>query len=229
MRGTKSARASPIRRWAWGSERRGHELGVGPERRCHDPRVPPELPLPDPPLTGAQVVLRPWTPEDADDLLAAADDALVLRYRASAADIVEDPAGFVAAAEAARVAGERLELAICPRSGLGPSRPVGSVSLWGVHRRNRDAMVSWWLGAAGRGRGLGSAAVTILARWAFDEVGLERLGASIEEDNAPSRRLAERCGFQLEGRLRSFQRLADGTRVDCLSLSVLPGELRRLG
>jgi RimJ/RimL family protein N-acetyltransferase len=76
-------------------------------------------------------------------------------------------------------------------------------------------------------RGLGTAAVTLLAGWAFTALALARLAASVEEGNAPSRRLAERCGFALEGRLRPYQRLRDGTHVDCVSYSLLAAELQR--
>jgi RimJ/RimL family protein N-acetyltransferase len=188
--------------------------------------VPPELPIPDPPLAAAEVILRPWMPGDAGRLRTVADDALVRRYRASVADLLADPARWITDAEAARTAGERLELAVCLQTDIEHGQPAGSISLWGIHHRNRDALVSWWLGAGGRGRGHGLAALSVVARWGFEELGMERLGASIEEGNDASRRLAERRGFQLEGRLRSYQRLSDGTRVDCLSYSLLPGELR---
>ena len=182
--------------------------------------------LPDPPLADARVRLRPWEAGDASVLLGGACDPLVRRFRRS---IPDDPdldwaAAWLAAAARQAADGTRLELAVC--DGAASGAPVGSVALWGIHRRNADAMVSWWLGADGRGRGLGAAAVTLLARYAFDALGMERLAASIEESNAASRALAERCGFVPEGRLRSYQRLRDGSRVDCLSYSLLAHELR---
>jgi RimJ/RimL family protein N-acetyltransferase len=178
---------------------------------------------PAPPLADARATLRPWAADDVEDLLRGARDPLVRRYRSSIPD-APDAAWARAWLAGASGGRERLELAVC-----APGEPaaLGSVSLWGIHHGNRDAMVSWWLGTAGRGRGLGSAAVSLLAGWAFTELGMARIGATIEEANAPSRRLAERCGFVREGRLRSYQRLRDGNRVDCLSYSLLPEDLRR--
>jgi hypothetical protein len=45
--------------------------------------------------------------------------------------------------------------------------------------------------------------VTLLAGWAFGELALARLWLVIEPENVASRRVAERCGFVREGRLRS--------------------------
>lgn len=182
--------------------------------------------LPDRPLADARIRLRPWAVGDVEALLNGARDPLVRRFRGSMPDAPDHAWAreWLAAAARDREDGARLELAVCEPA--DPRNPVGSVSLWGIHHRNADAMLSWWLAAAGRGRGLGTAAVALLARHAFTALGMERLGASIEESNAASRALAERCGFVLEGRLRSFQRLRDGTRVDCLSYSLLADELR---
>ena len=54
--------------------------------------------------------------------------------------------------------------------------------------------------------------------------GLARLALLTEPDNVRSRRVAERCGFRLEGVLRSVAEI-DGRRVDYCSFSLLPGDL----
>jgi RimJ/RimL family protein N-acetyltransferase len=83
------------------------------------------------------------------------------------------------------------------------------------------------LGAApeARGRGVATHAVRLLARWAFDDLGLARLALTCAPDNHASQRVAERCGFSREGVLRSHIPFKGGRR-DTVVFGVLPGELR---
>lgn len=183
------------------------------------------LPLPDPPLTDGRCTLRPWEPGDLQNLLAGSADPLVRRFRYSLPEDGEQAWLWLAATVADRERGERLELAVTDRTPTAPV--VGSVSLQRVHRRRRNGFVSYWLSAPGRGRGLGTAAVRLLAGWAFGELGLERLALELEVANLASQRLAERCGFAREGRLRSEQRLRDGTRADVFVYGLLRGDSHR--
>ncbi len=66
--------------------------------------------------------------------------------------------------------------------------PVGSNR---VDFGPRDAEVSWVIAPDFRGRGLGAAMLAAVVK-VFDAVPLR---AEIRVDNAPSRRIAERCGF----------------------------------
>ena len=54
---------------------------------------------------------------------------------------------------------------------------------------------------------------------------LARLWLQIEPENVASQRVAERCGFVREGRLRSHFEGRDGEHVDVLIYGLLPGEL----
>lgn len=53
--------------------------------------------------------------------------------------------------------------------------------------------------AGAEGRGYVSEGVGLVVGFAFATLGLHRVEANIQPDNAPSRRLAERNGFRLEG------------------------------
>jgi RimJ/RimL family protein N-acetyltransferase len=184
--------------------------------------VAPQLPLPDPPLTDDALTLRPWSPDDLPGLMAAAADPIVHRYRYSLPGDVAGARAWLAAVESDRLSGERLELAV---TAAEADAAVGSISLWGFHRRNHAAMVSYWLAPDGRGRGLATRALGLLAGWAFDVLGQQRLALQVEVQNVASRRVAERCGFRCEGRLRSHQQRRDGTRADVLVYGLLAGEL----
>jgi RimJ/RimL family protein N-acetyltransferase len=189
----------------------------------HNCGVTSPLPVPEPPLRDAAVALRPWRDSDLEPLLAGAGDPLVQRYRRSLPENADQAQLWLAATSAERERGERLELAIC--TAADPAAPLGSVSLWSVHRRHGHAMMSWWIGPAGRGTGMATAAVRLVAGWAFTTLGLVRIGAFVEQSNARSVRMAQRAGFQREGTLRSFLERRDGSFADCTILSLLPGDL----
>lgn len=55
-----------------------------------------------------------------------------------------------------------------------------------------------------RGRGVASRAVMLLAQYAFDVLGFQRLELRIDAKNAESRALALRCGFAEEALMRSY-------------------------
>jgi RimJ/RimL family protein N-acetyltransferase len=46
--------------------------------------------------------------------------------------------------------------------------------------------------------------VDLVSRWALSDVGLARVEAWVEPDNAASRHVLTTSGFELEGTLRSF-------------------------
>ena len=76
---------------------------------------------------------------------------------------------------------------------------------------------------AARGRGVITRALGLVARWAFDDLGIERLQLTTHVDNPASQRVAEKCGFQREGLLRKYG-LQRGERVDLVMFARLPGD-----
>ena len=72
-----------------------------------------------------------------------------------------------------------------------------------------------------RGRGIATDALRLLSRWAFDQLGLERLQLKADPNNAASQRVAEKAGYQREGLLRSSF-VVRGRRSDSALYSRLP-------
>ena len=69
-----------------------------------------------------------------------------------------------------------------------------------AHRSSfQNAYVGYWIDEALAGRGLMPEAVVVLARFAFEELGLHRLQISIIPRNAASRRVPEKLGLRDEG------------------------------
>ena len=90
---------------------------------------------------------------------------------------------------------------------------------------NETAEVSYFLRAFARGRGLATRGVRLVARWAFEELGIERIELRAHSENNASIRVAERAGFTREGIERASRAWPDGARFDSILFSLLPGEL----
>ncbi len=106
----------------------------------------------------------------------------------------------------------------------GSGELLGSVGM-GLDPETSRASAGYWVAAPARGRGIASRALKLLARFAFDELCVERIELWIEPANAPSLRVAEAVGFHREGLLRSFMPI-HGVRHDMLMYSLLPIDLR---
>lgn len=183
-----------------------------------------DLSFPVPPLAGGGVLLRPWATADVPGIVAAFSDPVMQRFSWRTAAYTEtDARDYLAEQEEARSRGEGLSFALAdPRD-----RDVllGNVALQEVRLDQGCAAVGYWLVPAARGRGLATAAVRLLARWAFAELGLARLELTCSPDNETSQQVADRCGFSREGVLRSYVPFK-GARRDSVIYSLLPGELR---
>ena len=62
-------------------------------------------------------------------------------------------------------------------------------------------------------------AVRLITTYAFDELAARRVEIRCDARNIRSARVARRCGFELEGRLRNIACGPDGTVVDELVFS----------
>ena len=83
---------------------------------------------------------------------------------------------------------------------------IGTANLVDIDWKNRHALHGMMLGPADlRGRGFGRDTVMAVMRYAFDELGLERLDGDIIEYNEASYRLyVGKCGWREEGRQRRW-------------------------
>jgi RimJ/RimL family protein N-acetyltransferase len=179
------------------------------------------LSYPDPVLTDGTVVLRCWAESDVDCVEEAGRDPDI-----PAGTTV--PARFTAAAGLAWIErqwgraenGEGLSLAIADAAS---DEAVGNINL--LFRQQPGAVaIGYWLVPRARGRGLGSRAVALLARWAVTDTQLARVEALVVPDNTASQRVLEKAGFRREGLLRSYL-VFDARRTDALVYSLLPSDL----
>jgi RimJ/RimL family protein N-acetyltransferase len=84
---------------------------------------------------------------------------------------------------------------------------------WGIPK----VEVGYWCRPSAMGRGFISEGVSALVTLAFAQLSAVRVELVTDEANMPSRKVAERCGFVLEGVMRNVHRAPDGTlRHNCM-------------
>jgi ribosomal-protein-alanine N-acetyltransferase len=82
-----------------------------------------------------------------------------------------------------------------------------------------SAEIGYWLGQAYWGRGLMTEVVRCMTSWGFTSLDLYRVYALVFEWNPASRRVLEKAGYILEGRLRKAA-LKDGQLLDQFAYAV---------
>ncbi|MCO7221448.1 GNAT family N-acetyltransferase [Klenkia sp. PcliD-1-E] len=166
-------------------------------------------------LTVGELVVRPWSPTDLDAVWTALQDPAIRRWNGSGARSRDEAAAWLAR----RSEGDdHVSRAVVDGGGV----LLGSVSLHSIH--DGEAEIGYWVVPAARGRRVAPRVVDAVVRWAFAELGLERVQLLHDVANTASERVAERAGFVLEGRLRRSYRYGDGVRCDELIWSRLPDD-----
>jgi RimJ/RimL family protein N-acetyltransferase len=182
--------------------------------------VPPLAP-PDPPLTDGVVTLRAWRDADADAIVRMMDEPEIARWTRAPSPYKEsDAIAWLATHPVLLRRRTELPLAI---TDADSGELIGSIGL----RFPEDGRgeFGYLVSAGARRRGVAERALRLYARWAFDELGVERVEVLIQPGNEASLALAEKVGFRREGTLRSYT-VIRGERVDLVVLSMLRGELR---
>ncbi len=97
----------------------------------------------------------------------------------------------------------------------------------GLHRIDWDVPrfeIGYWLRTGFTGHGYMTEAVKGIAAFAFDELGAKRVEIKCDPANTKSVKVAERCGFRLEGELRNNEKSPNGELRNTLLFSMLPEE-----
>jgi len=121
----------------------------------------------------------------------------------------------------------------CVESSLKQTRPIhfgfrrpdnfliGGIGLQlGSGTAAHRAEIGYWLAKDYRGRGLATAAVRVMVRHAFQDLGLRRIEATSASRNLASHRVLEKAGFIREGFLAAYH-LKDGVLIDVYLFAIL--------
>lgn len=90
---------------------------------------------------------------------------------------------------------------------------VGNVSFNTINHELKKVEIGYWLSEDFQGKGIASRSVQALIDIAFHELGMEKVQIAAATENTPSRKLAERLGFKLEGVITRAENL-NGCIVD---------------
>jgi RimJ/RimL family protein N-acetyltransferase/8-oxo-dGTP pyrophosphatase MutT (NUDIX family) len=161
-----------------------------------------------PTLTDGVVTLRPWRDDDVDAAIAGHDETIAHWF------------GFP---EVTPGREEQVEAIARWRAGWADDRrtvnflvEADGEFVGNVEVRTKDDLIgelSWILYAGHRGRGYAVRAVRVLVDWAFEELGLVRIEAYVNNANEASKRVATRSGLHREGIMRGREILR-GERHD---------------
>jgi RimJ/RimL family protein N-acetyltransferase len=175
-------------------------------------------PLPEP---FPDVRLVPLAPEHVDSLRELVDDPETRRFTRIPEPPPEDyAAGWVERFAAGRETGEREAYAVVDGAGTF----LGAGMLPVIDRQAATAEIGYIVSPGARGRGVATRALSLLTDRAL-ELGAERVVLHIAVGNPASQRVAERCGYRLEGVLRS-EYWKPGVRADTQLWSLLPSDPR---
>ncbi|HEV7846309.1 MAG TPA: GNAT family N-acetyltransferase [Thermoleophilaceae bacterium] len=179
------------------------------------------IPLPSPPLTDGDILLRGWERGDAPAVTAACQDPQIPRWTVVPHNYTERHArDFIHGANGDRAAGRELALAIVDAD----DRLLGALGISNFAWTDLKAEIGYWMAPEARRRGIGARATRMLAEWAITTLGLERLELLANPENEASQRLAVRAGFTREGLLRRYRR-RHGVREDLVMFSLLAEDL----
>lgn len=174
-----------------------------------------------PRVAGERVTLRPLGDHDLPALLEIFGDREVMRFWSSPP---------IAGADGARAllddirghfqAGTLFQWGIARAD---DDAIVGTTTIFHVDREHRRGEIGFALGRAHWGRGYASDAVTLLIRFAFEQLELHRLEADPDPQNLASIKVLEKQGFKHEGLLRERYFL-DGAPQDAAYYGLLRHE-----
>ena len=144
-------------------------------------------------ITASLAELEPWMPWAHEPQELARCEALARKFQST----------YLARSD--------MPMAMFLRADDGGEGPlVGGVGLhrmdWSVPRFE----IGYWCRSSHVGQGLVGEAVQALAAMAFTRLAAQRVEIRCDERNVRSARVAERCGFTLEGVLRKDTRDVDG-------------------
>jgi ribosomal-protein-serine acetyltransferase len=176
------------------------------------------------PLTDGTITLRAPRLEDAPAHCDAVLESLaqVGRWLDWAHDgyAAGDSSAFIARAITGHENGEMYEFLIFDDAGDF----IGGCGLNRLDTRFLKSNLGYWVRTGAAGRGVATAATGLLARFGFEQLGLQRIEIIAATGNIASQRVAEKVGAQREGVLRNGIRYR-GENIDAVCFSLIPGDL----
>lgn len=161
-----------------------------------------------PTIRSARLVLRPWSPDDAEAALGVYGAEAVARWLTPAMDRVPDVAAMQRLLEDWVDEGARLE---APQGRWAVELAdtgdlVGGIALLPLPPEGEDLEIAWQLAPGAWGRGLAAEAGHAVAHHAFGS-GVEELFAVVRDRNTRGAATAQRVGMEWVGETDKYYEL----------------------
>jgi len=166
-----------------------------------------------------QVEIRPYRPEDRNDLFGAVRESLeqIAPWMPWCHPdySIEDANLWIETTLRASETGTMYDFAI-----LSNDRIAGGCGINHINTQDRVANLGYWIRTSCTGQGIASFAVKLLIAWAFANTNLNRIEIVVAVGNHKSQRVAERVGARKDAIL-PMRTMANGCPSDAIMNSVL--------
>lgn len=102
---------------------------------------------------------------------------------------------------------------------------VGGVGLNQIRNEYKIANLGYWVRTKARGQGYAPLATRLIARWGFEELGLNRIEIVVGTGNLASQRVAEKAGATREGTQRN-RIVLHGKTINAVMFSFIPEDFQ---
>jgi RimJ/RimL family protein N-acetyltransferase len=162
--------------------------------------MPAPFPTPQPALTTARLILRPFTPADAPDVQRYVSDRDIAAMTLSIPHPYPDDGAekWISTQPAKYAEGKRASFAITERESGALAGAIG-LHIEGAHGR---AELGYWIAKPFWGRGYATEASWAMLQFGFEALGLNKIHAAVFIKNPASDRVIRKIGMKWEGRLR---------------------------
>jgi RimJ/RimL family protein N-acetyltransferase len=176
-------------------------------------------------LTTERLVLRPFTPADAEAVRRACQDPEIPRWTPVPSPYTMEHAREFVGETSPRGWAQDTQYNFClaTRDGGHLVGAMGLVRLAALRAPQHQAELGYWTAREHRRHGYTAEAAREVCRWAFADLGVERLEWVADAGNHGSQAVARKVGFRMEGTLRSHI-VHNGTRRDAWIGSLLPSD-----
>jgi len=162
-------------------------------------------------IVAGRYQLRPPSLRDVPDMMAMSRDEDIALWNPLSSGVDEETARSWAVRWADWDGGRSALFAVYEAT---EGRMLGMMALHEIDLDNSSGAFGYRIAPWARGRGIATMALGTVSEWAFGALGLTRLQLIHAVENPASCRVAEKCGFRLEGTTRSSFRYGDGELHD---------------
>lgn len=176
------------------------------------------------PLETERLRLRPFRPEDRDDVHAYGSDPMVSRFMVWGPNTEADTDHFLGLQLKGQEAWPRPDVGLA-MAWKATDQVIGSIRLWVVNADQRTAEIGYSLARPHWRKGLTSEAASALLRVGFETLGLHRIVATCDVRNRGSWGVMRKLGLRREARFLRDQQVKGAWR-DTYLYAILASEWR---